>query len=97
MENERGRGTTRRDDAARRAFDAMLDAIRAWPASVDDDDLNVHVRAGKAMLASPAHDILEAARVVYCDHPLSFAIRPAIAMLFDHIDRAVKDCPPSER
>lgn len=79
------------DDASpQRAFQAMVDAIRKWPASVRDADLDLHVRAGKALLATPACDILEAARVLYCDHPLSFVIRPAIAMLFDHIDGQVR-------
>lgn len=75
---------------AERAFEAMLQRIRAWPSSVPvDDELDLHVRAGKAMLSTPAKDILEAARMVYCDHALSFVVRPAVAMLFEHIDAAV--------
>ena len=73
-------------------FDDLLARTARWPheARVPEGELRVLVKAGHALLAEPAKPILDAARLVVCDHALSGLLRPVIVLLFDAIDGAVR-------
>ena len=64
--------------------------VREWPAAsdVEDEKVRVMVYAVHANLSDET--CREAARVIFCDHPLSFLVRPVITTLVSHVDGEVK-------
>lgn len=73
-------------------FDDLLSRTARWPheARVPEGELRVLVKAGHALLAEQAQPILDAARLVVCEHACSSLVRPVIVLLFDAIDGAVR-------
>lgn len=77
-----------------RECDAMLARVRdAWPRAerVAERDLRVLVRAARRMVDD--RDVHEALEFLLCRHPLAWAVRPPVLMLFRALDEQVGAAP----
>ncbi len=59
------------------------------PTRLSPDNKLVYL-AAKDALRCP--NIMEAQRHLFCDHPMSFMVRPVIEMLYDALDNEVRKC-----
>ena len=63
----------------------MIERAKEWNEPPDDPSTALLVRATKASFTTD--DIMEAVQLLYCDHAMSFMMRPLVDMLFQSIDK----------
>jgi hypothetical protein len=74
-------------------FEDMLCRMKLWPATGPTRETTILVKAAHALFYDASRPIVDAARLIFCEHPMAVMIRPLILFIFESVDSVVALTP----
>lgn len=70
-------------------FEDMLRRMKSWPPTGSTRKNTILVKAAHALFYESSRPIVDAARLIFCEHAMAVMIRPLILLIFESVDSVV--------